>query len=326
MKFSKFCWLEAVRRDSTLTPTLQRVICHIGATADKNGIDAWKANELVMKELGVSPVTVKRARRAATQRGLWVVTSPGRASGQGLGYTPHYRLTMPAAAGTSTASSAAPSNDETAGVNRVSTDPINDLTGSGQTFNRVSTDPLPGLASTPSSVLSSEQSSGESRAREEPLDVTAVPESSDALSQDLLEQNYDIEGVVIEGVLDKHDIDPEPPYYCEKHRPFGTSDSCPGCKIARLNHEAWEKRNGVEGPEGWAALGGSKLRTIAELARQERIRERALEPSCPWCRDTGLVLMSDGTPGSQPMWCNCDGTRRPATQDEIDAYDRRRTA
>lgn len=311
MKFSKFCWLEAVRRDSTLTPTLQRVICHIGATADKNGIDAWKANELVMKELGVSPVTVKRARRAATQRGLWVVTSPGRASGQGLGYTPHYRLTMPVV-GANAASSADLGNDETAGVNRVSTDPINDLMGSGQTFNRVSTDPLPGLASTPSSVLSSELSSGESRAREEPLDVAAVPEQSDALSQDqLLETNS-----IYDGQLVEPDDDPEPPYYCEKHRPFGTSDSCPGCKIARLNHEAWEKRQGVNGPAGWLLL--------AEQLGQEPVHEKESRPKCPWCRDTGLVILSDGTPGSLPMRCLHEaGARRPATDEEIADYERR---
>ncbi|WP_109701082.1 helix-turn-helix domain-containing protein [Mycobacteroides abscessus] len=307
MKFSKFCWLEAVRCDSTLTPALQRVICHIGATADENGIDAWKANERVMKELGVSPATVKRARRAATKRGLWVVTSPGRASGQGLGYTPHYRLTMPA-----NGCSTAPIKDETAGVNGVPPDPINDLTGSGQTFNRVSTDPLPGLASTPSSVLSSELSSGESRAREEPLDVTAVPESSDALSQDQSLQKT----VIYDGQLVEPDDDPEPPYYCEKHRPYGTPDSCPGCKIARLNHEAWEKRQGVNGVAGWLLL--------AQQLGEEPAPERESRPKCPWCRDTGLVILSDGTPGSLPMWCLHEaGARRPATDEEIADYERR---
>lgn len=311
MKFSKFCWLEAVRCDSTLTPALQRVICHIGATADENGIDAWKANERVMKELGVSPATMKRARRAATKRGLWVVTSPGRASGQGLGYTPHYRLTMPVV-GANAASSADLGNDETAGVNRVSTDPINDLTGSGQTFNRVSTDPLPGLASTPSSVLSSELSSGESRAREEPLDVTAVPESSDALSQDQSLQKT----VIYDGQLVESDDDPEPPYYCEKHRPYGTPDSCPGCKIARLNHEAWEKRQGVNGVAGWLLL--------AQKLGEEPAPEREPRPKCPWCRDTGLVILGDGTPGDSPMWCSHElYGRRPATDEEIADYERR---
>lgn len=191
---------------------------------------------------------------------------------------------------------------------------------SPESFNSDTSDPLWCHGSTPSSVISSVLPSGESRAREEPLDVTAVPESSDALSQDqLLETN-----LIYDGQLVEPDDDPEPPYYCEKHRPYGTPDSCPGCKIARKNHEAWEKRNGVEGPEGWAALGGSKLRTIAELARQERIRERALEPSCPWCRDTGLVLMRDGTPGDSPMWCSHElYGRRPATDEEIADYERR---
>ena len=46
---------------------------------------------------------------------------------------------------------------------------------------------------------------------------------------------------------------------------------------------------------------------------------------CPWCRDTGLVLMSDGTPGSDPSACNHEnGSRRPATSDDIAEYERRR--
>ncbi|MDO2969554.1 helix-turn-helix domain-containing protein [Mycobacteroides abscessus] len=298
MKFSKLAWLGVVRHLRDI-PAVQRLaILDIGDTSDKNGHEAWKSNKRVMDELGVSLDTVKRARRAAIDHGLWVVTKPGRACGKGDDKeTTHYRLTMP--------------------VNGCSTAPIkDDLTGAVDGVNGCSRAPLMGAEIAPSSVLSSELSSGESRAREEPLDVTVVPEPSDALSQDLLEQNYDIEGVVIEGVLDKHDIDPEPPYYCEKHRPFGTSDSCPGCKIARLNHEAWEKRQGVNGPAGWLLL--------AQQLGQEPALERESRPKCPWCRDTGLVILSDGTPGSLPMWCLHEaGARRPATDEEIAEYERR---
>lgn len=321
MKFSKLAWLGVVRHLRDI-PAVQRLaILDIGDTSDKNGNEAWKSNKRVMDELGVSLDTVKRARRAAIDHGLWVVTKPGRACGKGDDKeTTHYRLTMPAVG-----ASAAPSNDETEVLNGCSTAPIkDDLTGAVDGVNGCYRAPLMGAEIAPSSGTSSGITSGESRAREEPLDVTAVPEPSDALSRDQIVSNTVIEGVLVEGVLDKHDIDPEPPRYCEKHRPFGTSDSCPGCKIARLNHEAWEKRNGIEGPEGWAALGGSKLRTIAELARQERIRERALEPSCPWCRDTGLVILRDGTPGDSPMWCSHElYGRRPATDEEIAEYERR---
>lgn len=45
---------------------------------------------------------------------------------------------------------------------------------------------------------------------------------------------------------------------------------------------------------------------------------------CPWCQDTGLVLMSDGTPGSDPSACNHDNSRRPATSDDVAEYERRR--
>lgn len=320
MKFSKFCWLESIRCDSTVPATRQRVIAQIGATADENGNGAWMTNERVMKALGVSLRTVKRARREAVEKGYWVITKPGRACGQGTGFTTHYRLTMPVVNGVSTA----PINDENPGVNGVRGDTLKEsFTVSPESFNGDSSDPLWCHGSTPSSVISSVLPSGESRAREEPLDVsstsslreevvTAVPEPSDALSQDqLLETNS-----IYDGELVDEDDDPEPPYYCEKHRPYGTSDSCPGCKIARLNHEAWEKRQGANGVAGWLLL--------AQKLGEEPAPEREPRPKCPWCRDTGLVILSDGTPGSLPMWCLHEaGARRPATDEEIAEYERR---
>lgn len=37
-------------------------------------------------------------------------------------------------------------------------------------------------------------------------------------------------------------IDAEPPKHCRAHMPFGTSEPCGGCKIARLNHDDWNDR------------------------------------------------------------------------------------
>ncbi|MDM2171517.1 Uncharacterised protein [Mycobacteroides abscessus subsp. abscessus] len=294
MKFSKLAWLGVVRHLRDI-PAVQRLaILDIGDTSDKNGLDAWKSNKKVMDELGVSLDTVKRARRAAVDHGLWVVTKPGRACGKGDDKeTTHYRLTMPA--------------------NGCSTAPIkDDLTGAADGVNGCYRAPLMGAEIAPSSGTSSGITSGESRAREEPLDVTAVPEASDALSQgDLVVSNTMIDGELVE-----LDDDPEPPRYCEKHRPYGTSDSCPGCKIARLNHEAWEKRQGVNGVAGWLLL--------AQKLGEEPAPEREPRPKCPWCRDTGLVILGDGTPGDSPMWCSHElYGRRPATDEEIADYERR---
>ncbi|QOF30203.1 helix-turn-helix domain-containing protein [Mycobacteroides abscessus] len=295
MKFSKLAWLGVVRHLRDIPAVQRLVILDIGDTSDKYGHEAWKSNKRVMDELGVSLDTVKRARRAAVDHGLWVVTKPGRACGKGDDKeTTHYRLTMP--------------------VNGCSTAPIkDDLTGAVDGVNGCSRAPLMGAEIAPSSGTSSGITSGESRAREEPLDVTAVPEPSDALSQDHL---LDEKKYIIDGQLVELDDDPEPPYYCEKHRPYGTPDSCPGCKIARKNHEAWEKRQGVNGPAGWLLL--------AQKLGQEPAPERESRPKCPWCRDTGLVILSDGTPGSLPMWCLHEaGARRPATDEEIADYERR---
>ncbi|WP_131822577.1 helix-turn-helix domain-containing protein [Mycobacteroides chelonae] len=303
MKFSKLAWLGVVRHLRDI-PAVQRLaILDIGDTSDKNGNEAWKSNKRVMDELGVSLDTVKRARRAAIDYGLWVVTKPGRACGKGDDKeTTHYRLTMPAVG-----ASAAPSNDETEVLNGCSTAPIkDDLTGAVDGVNGCYRAPLMGAEIAPSSGISSGTSSGESRAREEPLDVTAVPESSDALSQDqLLETN------VIYGEVVELDDDPEPQYGCDEH-PLGHGKPCPACGIARHHYNRWHERHAD--------------RIVAQLFNipEPPPPEPVWRPRCPWCQDTGLVLMSDGEVGSPPMWCPHElYGRRPATDEEIAEYHRR---
>lgn len=93
--FSKFVWQEAVRCCTNIPVAQRLVILHIGATADLKGRNAWRANNRVVAELGVSPDTVKRARNAAIKHGLMVVT---RAAPRGAGNTKtaEYQLTLPA--------------------------------------------------------------------------------------------------------------------------------------------------------------------------------------------------------------------------------------
>jgi len=74
--FSKLQWLDAVRRSRHIPVTQRLVISHIGATANPQGCNAWRANRDVMAEIGVSLDTVERARAAALRAGLMVVTRP----------------------------------------------------------------------------------------------------------------------------------------------------------------------------------------------------------------------------------------------------------
>ena len=70
-----------------------------------------------------------------------------------------------------------------------------------------------------------------------------------------------------------------------------------------------------------------KERRLAANGQQSKIPPKASPApawQCPWCHDTGLVITSDGTPGSDPAACNHDNSRRPATSDDIAEYQRRR--
>lgn len=87
-------------------------------------------------------------------------------------------------------------------------------------------------------------------------------------------------------------IDPsvEPQRYCNEHMPDGTPKRCPACGWHRDVHKRWETAR-------------------AEAARHAR------PPRPPWrcltCRDTDIVLSTDGAPARGPYVCLHDGTRRP---------------
>jgi hypothetical protein len=50
--FSKLQWMDVVRRSTHIPVTQRLVICHIGATANPQGHNAWRANGDVMAQLG----------------------------------------------------------------------------------------------------------------------------------------------------------------------------------------------------------------------------------------------------------------------------------
>lgn len=139
-----------------------------------------------------------------------------------------------------------------------------------------------------------------------------------------------VDAVVVDVDVVDADPDPEPQQYCNRHMPHGTDDPCGACGRRRRNHEAWESRNPhrVMGRATAKVLGWSLITEHAVAGAQTALSPPEPKPAwrCPWCRDTGLVVLSDGTPGSTPAACNHDGTRRPATPEDIAEYQRRRRA
>ena len=92
--FSKLQWMDAVRRCGDIPPMQRMVIQHIGDTANRDGCQAWRANDVIVAELGVNKDTVAVARKAAAKRGLWVETAPAR-GGRNGGKSAEYRLIVP---------------------------------------------------------------------------------------------------------------------------------------------------------------------------------------------------------------------------------------
>ncbi len=112
--FPKLAWLSAVRRKTQIPIARRMVIEHIGDTADRYGLKAWRSTETVCAELGVSEATVKRARGDAAKYQFWVVT---RKAKPGPGNAAEYRLLPPAL-------DAAPAEtDDEPDIDRVTSDP-----------------------------------------------------------------------------------------------------------------------------------------------------------------------------------------------------------
>ncbi len=89
---------------------------------------------------------------------------------------------------------------------------------------------------------------------------------------------------ILEGELVDDDPDPEPPEHCTDHMPYGTGDSCGGCKIARKNHERWQGR--------------SSTRLLASLFKHcgdTSDTPTVATPDCRYCDEKGWLLGTDGT-------------------------------
>ncbi|SHS37557.1 Uncharacterised protein [Mycobacteroides abscessus subsp. abscessus] len=306
-EFNKWRWFDAVLADPRMSDGDKVILVWLVVKAVFNGKDTFCVRQqTVSGHTASNERKVRRAYQRARELGYLVLIAE-RQRGRGHTRADEYRLEIPD--DVSSIPEEIPDNSDVNTGHHGQEYRTNPTEIPDNTNSLTSENDTP-ISSLKESFLAKFLERGTAAA--EPIDVTAVPERVNALSQrDIPEENN-----IIDGELVDEDDDPEPPYYCEKHRPFGTSDSCPGCKIARLNHEAWEKRQGVNGPAGWLLL--------AQQLGQEPAPERELRPKCPWCRDTSLVILSDGTPGSLPMWCLHEaGARRPATDEEIAEYERR---
>ncbi|MDQ1306115.1 MAG: hypothetical protein QG671_1947 [Actinomycetota bacterium] len=85
-------------------------------------------------------------------------------------------------------------------------------------------------------------------------------------------------------------VDSEPPRYCRNH-PYGTSEKCSGCGIARHNHEAWQRRQ----------LDSRTAHPLSGLPNDAQT-DTALD--CPLCDEQGWRLGADGLPDDNCMHCD----------------------
>lgn len=252
--FSKLGWQEVVRRCNDVPAAQRLVILHIGATADPQGRNAWRANNLVADELGVSLGTVKRARTAAIDHGLMVVTRPAP-RGAGNTKTAEYQLTVPSAFATvgdpGNGGSAAP----------ISAEEI----GAADSKNRCRTAPEIGAAETHPSVLSSASSSGEKRAGEQSLQAEAnlAPDLGNEPAPATLSTNRS------EPVTNYWVMGPFGPR-CQRHENDRVPPRCGGCRDAR---------------EGAAAQVEAERATTAA----EKRAVRAEIDACTFCDHNGMT-------------------------------------
>lgn len=282
--FSKLKWLESVLC-SQLSTAEKCVVAYIGLSADRNGQNAWRANGRVIDRVDVSKNTVKRARRAAVEHRLMVVTKPAP-RGAGNTRTAEYQLTMP------------PEIDPREGPY------IGGEMGPGETRNgpsasnkwtqeRPEMDPGEGPPLGSSLGYPLGESFGAASTAPEPLDVETVPGPGDALSPQnpSIENNDPRTPVVDAELIDEPLPDPEPAQYCRSHMPYGTSDSCRFCKVARKSHEAWQGRN--------------TDRIFAKLIAEQRNEPpRRHTGNCDLCDASGWRLDHGGRDGDRPKKCD----------------------
>ncbi|WP_301120304.1 hypothetical protein [Mycolicibacterium fortuitum] len=316
---TKFEWIDAVCLDERLTVGERYVL--MGAILRFINTPFGKTFQVkqttIADRLAVSPRLVKSTMKNARELG-WLILDAHRRRGAGNHAADAYRINIPelgadhapndAGIGAQIdedrctdrqekvhESSEIGARPESATCENL--DPKVLREGSKEGFER-------GYAHAPNLLLNQNNNYLDAEVMHEPAPAADLPARIDGIEE-------------ISGELVDAETDPEPDEYCPEHMPYGTLDDCPKCMRARIRYDRWKKRNPHH-------LLNSLLNDMspADLAVA---RAQALKrPACPFCRDGGLVLMSDGTPGRKPSACNHDGTRRPATPEEIADYEESR--
>ncbi|MEN4420641.1 hypothetical protein [Mycobacteroides chelonae] len=307
MKFNKWRWFELVMSDSRFSDGDKVILAWLVVKAVLNGKDTFCVRQqTVSAHTASNERKVRRAYQRARELGYLVLISE-RQRGRGHTRADEYRLEIP---------------DDVSSIPEEIPDTSDRNTGHhGQEYRTNPTeisDNTNSLTSENDTPISSLKESSlykfseRGTAAVEPLDVMAVPEPSNALAQgDFPEENNIIDGELVE----PHDDDPEPQYGCDKH-PLGHGKRCGDCGIARHHYNRWRERNAARVTDQVFGLFSSNILDSPPAP--------ARRPRCPWCQDTNLVILGDGTIGSQPMWCYHElGKRREATQEEIAEYERR---
>lgn len=305
-EFNKWRWFEAVMSDPRFSDGDKVILTWLVVKAVLNGNDTFCIRQqTVSAHTASNERKVRRAYQRARELGYLVLISE-RQRGRGHTRADEYRLEIP-----DDMSSIPEEIPDTSDINtghhgqEYRTNPT-EIPDNTNALNSENATPISSLKESSLSKFSERGT-----APDEPLDVTAVPETVNALSQDLL---LDEKEYIFDGELVEPDDDPEPQYGCDKH-PLGHGKRCSDCGIARHHYNRWRERNAARAADHVFGLFNSNILDSPPAPAR---------PRCPWCRDTGLVLMGDGKLGSPPMWCPHElYGRRPATDEEIADYERR---
>lgn len=324
--FDKFAWISAIRadEDERLSVGIKYVLQNIALVYVRhNGVgDLYARQETIAEKLKVSPGQVKKAYKVANARGYFVLQE-ARQRGRGHHGADRYRLQVPEEIG----ANCAPNTDEIGARidgNRCTDRPkyVHELTEIGARIdgNMGSNQQKEALQGIKKGIKQGGE--GGTAVPDEPPNLPAVPQQSNVSpSNDFPPSNNDaaiaaaddedIYGPIVEAelVLDEpHQDDPEPKRFCSEHA-ANPGRACRTCQYLGDQHDAWKRRQAAK-----------ELSAIFAA-----LPERQPEPPPPrWrcsdCHDLGVVLNSDGKPGSDPRKCHHDRSWHQMTDGELAEY------
>ncbi|GJF09562.1 hypothetical protein NGTWS0302_24100 [Mycolicibacterium cyprinidarum] len=224
-KFNKFAWMNMVFTDKRIKGSQSKVLLWLAWRYAGDSDLVYVKQQTVADRLGVSLRCVKEAFKTGLDLG-YLVLSQARRGGHRTSPN-RWRLAVPTAL---PGAESAPSQDEW----------VQETTrmGAGNDTNGCSF--VPEWVQVPPTVTSENTDHKRSlvKVSSKGLEREVSAHGADALTpSDALDENTTIDAELVDP-----DPDPKPPRYCRDH-PHGTPDWCGKCKTARLNYEAWTRRN-----------------------------------------------------------------------------------